>query len=286
MQISGFQGTLNDVTTIWKKNALNWQRRRMPWRPSPGDISLYRKLISEKLPGRTLILGATPELRDLIASTDNEVTLIDICPEMISAASKLLTTSQVEKETHVIGNWQKMPFDDAQFDIVVGDFFWWLFSIPNQKLLRNEIARILKSNGVLVTRIHFTNTNFIGKELDNIIRVHLQFLDEGTRDPNDIKEILISRLLDATTDKKSQRLNTSRARIAAEKILSDNTINKQQRSFLEECASALRGRVDWTSQNREQILRCIGKRFTLEQEVSSSDYEDSHFFPVLKLRKN
>jgi SAM-dependent methyltransferase len=284
MKHLGFQGTSGQMIAIWKRNAADWQKRRSPWRPSKGDISLYKKSIDEKLPGQILILGATPELRDLIASTDTRVVLIDICPEMIASTSRLLAVSRPEDEKHVVADWRKMPFPDSSFDVIVGDFFWWLFSVANQGLLRDEIARVLKPDGILVSRIHFCNTKFVGADLEGMIKKHLSRLTEDNASQNDMKELLLYRLLDATTDTASQRLDTTTAAAAIEKLLSENTGNELRRSFLEKCAAALRGRVDWSSQTREQILECLEKRFVLENEAPAEDYEDSRFFPILKFR--
>ena len=55
----------------WKKIASVWKDILSPSRPSLGDIRIYDKFIKQEIKKRkllkALILGATPELRDLLS---------------------------------------------------------------------------------------------------------------------------------------------------------------------------------------------------------------------------
>ena len=82
-----------DNKKAFKIFAEKWAKTLPPSRPSRGDLDIYRKLISKykekKRPVKALILGATPELRDLLAYFKFEVTVADINPAMIQAMTSL-----------------------------------------------------------------------------------------------------------------------------------------------------------------------------------------------------
>ena len=63
----GFEGTESESLAIWEADAERYHSAGSPWRPSPGDAAVYRRLAGSGLGGRVLLLGVTPELRDAVA---------------------------------------------------------------------------------------------------------------------------------------------------------------------------------------------------------------------------
>jgi ubiquinone/menaquinone biosynthesis C-methylase UbiE len=285
MKKTGFNGTIDDVLNVWKRYALNWKKRNCPWRPSKEDINIYKKFVKEKLPNKILILGSTPELRNLVSDINNTVVLVDICPEMIMSMGKLLNLSKIKKEVHIVANWCSMPFPDSSFDIILSDCPWWLFSTSNQKVLVNEIYRVLKKDGFMVSRVHFCNTSHINKNLAELINENLPSKKISERKQNSLKETLMLRLLDATTNVQTRCFDTLKAIKIVESLVKNKKYNDFQKLFLINLLTSLQGRVDWSSQTREEILGVLSKKFIIENEISAKDYDDSIFFPILKLRK-
>lgn len=285
-KISGFNGTINDVKRVWKNYAINWKTRSSPWRPSTGDIDIYKKLIKQNK-GKILILGATPEIRSMDILDNFTVTLIDISSDMLTSMSKLVPAQKVNKEVQIISDWCDMPFPDSSFDIVLSDCPWWLFSIMNQRKLSNEIFRILKPNGYMICRLHFCDKNLINKSQNDIIEKVLA-TSTSSIDRNNIgliKEQLMLSLLDSTTNNKTQRFTTALAIKAVKDKLKGTINNKTHETLLNSLLSSLRGRLDWTSQTEEQIFMILENNFIIEDKIQAKDYNDSKTFPIVKLRK-
>ncbi|HEY4494893.1 MAG: hypothetical protein A3B89_03060 [Candidatus Buchananbacteria bacterium RIFCSPHIGHO2_02_FULL_40_13] len=250
-----------------------------------GDIGIYQTLAGEKLNGRSLLLGATPELRDLIAQSGGNMVLIDICPEMVNAATKFLSYSNPENETWIIADWCEMPFPSDYFDLVIGDFMWWLLSVPRQKTLRDQIARILKPGGNFVSRIHFCDLAYAGQNIEEIIKTNLLQLHRDNSNRSQIREMIIAKIVDATADFNTKRLNIKMAIPVFEKIISE--INDEfSRGFVEELFLRCKNRTDWTAQTKEEIFSCLEEKFLLVDEKFASDYENAKVFPVLRFEKN
>jgi ubiquinone/menaquinone biosynthesis C-methylase UbiE len=73
-----------------------------------------------------------------------KVTGVDITPELFDAARKRAEEAGVEIEW-IEGDAQKLPFDDASFDVVTS-VFGCMF-VPDQRTEAQEIARVLKPGG-------------------------------------------------------------------------------------------------------------------------------------------
>jgi ubiquinone/menaquinone biosynthesis C-methylase UbiE len=280
----GFLGNQEDMLKIWRRYASNWKTRSSPWRVSKGDIQIYKNILEKELPGKILILGSTPELRDLVSSTGNKVTLIDICPEMIISMGSLLKKSKVSEEMHILADWRSMPFLDNSFDIILGEYIWLLFSTKDQTVLIKELSRILKPKGVMLSRSHFCDTSYIGKNLEQLVEENLPPHKSSDEEKRAQREILLSRILDASTNLKTERQDAHKATKIVKKMMDKEKYLKHL-PFLNDLYSSLEGRTNWSSNTRKQLEQRLSKSFIIEQEITSEDYADSVFFPVLKLRK-
>lgn len=98
-----------------------------------------------------LILGATPETRDLILKHKLNLTSIDQNREMIKRMSDLMEYKSA-KEKIVMANWLKMPLPDNNFDLVLGDGVSNNISYGQQENFFKEIKRVLKPDGVMLLR--------------------------------------------------------------------------------------------------------------------------------------
>lgn len=285
MQELGCRENKDQIQKVWKMYARGWSERLSPWRPSAGDIALYEQQAGSKLSASVLLLGATPELRDLIAKHQGKLTLIDMSPEMIETTNRLLRNSRSDKEELVIGDWCENSLPGDTFDLVIGDVVWWLLSTSKQKTFLEKISKLLRSDGLFVSRIHYCNTSLNTKDLKEIVGEYLrEFRAQTPEDKRRSREVLTYRLLDATTDKTSQRLSAEKALPVLEYYLQKSE-DMAERSFLEQYTANWRHRINWTSQPRELILDLFLKQFTLVRESYAKDYEDARYFPVVSFKK-
>jgi hypothetical protein len=99
------ENTLNKE--VWTGITKEWAVMIPPLRPSFGEITIYQRCL-ENIIGkkrkkiRALILGATPELRDLTARLGIDTTIVDVNPNMVRGMTELLEYSDGQEKV-VIG---------------------------------------------------------------------------------------------------------------------------------------------------------------------------------------
>lgn len=148
--------SLETTSVVWKQIADMWNVYfTSPSRISHGEAEKYREWLKQlnngSEPLKALVLGATPELRDALNEYGYETTSIDINLEMILAMNSLLKIKN-PNEILVRANWFENPLQSGYFDIIVGDAI--LPNIPwnKREALLREIKRLLKPNGLFITR--------------------------------------------------------------------------------------------------------------------------------------
>jgi hypothetical protein len=151
----------------WKKLAYTWSLLTDGPRPSRQNVRDYEKLMLEVIKGRknpkVLLLGATPEIRDMIARYPFiELTVADVNREMIDAMSHIMER-KAKNEKHIVSDWLELDFED-HFDVAIADFIKGNLPYDKQFLLYRRISEALKPSGCLIERIF---SNFEGvKPLD------------------------------------------------------------------------------------------------------------------------
>jgi len=161
----------NNHADPWKDFASRWKKYYTPpGAPSVDAIKFYKKQILKATKNKkfkVLVLGATPALREMLATMNSEVTIIDINIEMILLMTKLVKNKNL-KEIVVCGNWIDNPLSDNYYDIVLGDLV--LANIPNKlksKFLK-KIFNLLKKDGYWITKIAYINADSAKKSFDKI----------------------------------------------------------------------------------------------------------------------
>jgi SAM-dependent methyltransferase len=281
----GFDASAEEANAIWAANAAKWPDIGPPWRPSPGDIALYRRLAAEKLPGRTLILGATPELRDLLAqqsSTMPHPVVVDRSLPMLDAMTRLATTAHPSRERWHVADWCTGTLDCADFDLVLADLVWWTLPVAEQTVLRDRIAALLAPDGRFVSRIRCRDPRRAADDPQAVITRYLEHLTAGRRDEQALRGAMLSYLYDITADVAGRRMNRERtyALIASRR---DAETDETRRGFLDVTLTRLIG-ANWTSQTRDEILPVLFERFELVAEATAADY-DAAAYPIIALRK-
>ncbi len=133
----------------WQALAKTWAKVDPPFKPNSNRILLYKKLLKKYALGKKiLILGATPELRDMLAKEKYEVTLIDQSPKMIKTMTSLRKTKS--KEKIIIKNWFNYN-PKEKFDAIFGDTIFNNVHLIGWIKLERKIASWLTPNGVFIT---------------------------------------------------------------------------------------------------------------------------------------
>jgi len=144
--------------SYWMRSAEIWRKLKPPERPSKEEMGIYEKHLKEILQFkgnklRAVILGATPEIRDLLARYKvSDVTIVDVNPNMVRAMKELLKISK-GKEKIVIASWLNTGLPSHKYDVVFCDhgtahikFLQWPKFFKEQK-------RFLKKKGFVLHNI-------------------------------------------------------------------------------------------------------------------------------------
>ena len=149
------------LSNSWKEFLNTWQKVTSPGRPTSREIDIYHKfgqpLLKRKGAG-ILLLGSTPELRDMLSKYRNiTLIIIDINLEMIEAMSQLMKnkTAFVD-ETWIRASWLNAPLPNHYFDLIYGDFVLSNVDFKFKDIFLRNISNWLKPGGYFITR----NENF------------------------------------------------------------------------------------------------------------------------------
>lgn len=280
----GFNASKEEALKIWEERASIWQPDGLsPWRPSPGDLALYEKLGADKLRGQVLILGATPELRDLVSGYGKKYVLADISPAMILRMTSFLKRADPANEIWIKADWCELPLPKNYFDLVMGDMPWTVIAIQEQEKLRDKIASVLKTGGLFITRARLRNPARAGENGLGVIQRYLEKLDVHPERRHIIGNETVSYLHDVTADEEGKRTDEAKTKAL---LLEAAAISRTpfHKKFLEGLSRRTLG-ADWTSQTREELLQLVGEKFSLVAESRATDY-DSEWYPVLAFTKH
>jgi hypothetical protein len=276
----GFEGTLVEALAIWEADAERWPSVGSPWRPSAGDVSVYRRLAAERLRGRALVLGATPELRDLVAEAGGRTVVVEMSGAMHACASRMLRRADPSRETWIQGDWCEALEGTGEFDLVLGDMVWWGASVRAQRVLRDALHRALKPDGLLVSRFRFTDAARAEQDPVPVLRGYLESLDRAPEDEQVLRGAMYSWLYDHTADHERRRLDRERAG-ALVLSLAERPELARHSEYLRGFAARFSG-PNWTSQTREELLDLAGTCFEVVGEGRADDYDSLHY-PVVAL---
>lgn len=171
----------------WKHIAQNWQQLTSPWRPSKENLESFAKLIEESRKNdealKVLVLGSTPEIRDLLAKHNFDVTIIDCNIEMMLAMTEIVEFENMNNEKWVKASWTDIPLRENYYDIVIGDYVTSQLAEKDLELMLESIKKVLKPEGKFITRVIFYNDETVEK-LESIFQkyVHLEVTAQSVSD--------------------------------------------------------------------------------------------------------
>ncbi|MBW2982501.1 methyltransferase domain-containing protein [Candidatus Woesearchaeota archaeon] len=137
---------------ISEATAKERSKRNPPTAPDKAEQEIYKKY-AETANGNCLILGATPELRDISLENGLKTYTVDLSRKMMDMGDKCMKHKNHPDETKIIENWFDMKFDNNFFNIVMADASFCNLSTKeeNEKLL-GILKRIIMPNGYFVLR--------------------------------------------------------------------------------------------------------------------------------------
>ncbi len=132
----------------------------------------FKTAIKNKRKTRTLVLGGTPELRDLALKYGSETIAVDISPKLLLSLTNIMEYKDSDNNKFMIGDWLEMDkfLPKNSFDVILGDAS--ITNVPFEKWdqLFDILARLLKKKGYIITRQLTYNPSKKLKQYDEIIK--------------------------------------------------------------------------------------------------------------------
>jgi len=129
-----------------------WQTPR-PIRPSEAMMAVYERWIRRVAggrPARMLILGSTPELRDLALALGVVPVACDHSRQIWETMGRLMQRKGAEEFLH--SQWLEIP-EDRPYDLVAGDGSLVMLQPEQIEPMIRKIARLLKPDGAAVLKV-------------------------------------------------------------------------------------------------------------------------------------
>lgn len=113
---------------------------------------LYNRSIEGAANIHALILGATPELRDIVLSYGHKLTTVDRDEEALENKTKEMHYQHHLNEEVIVADWLTLDFPANSFDVILGDGVLTALSQEEQTVLLDKLHDILKPTGYLLLR--------------------------------------------------------------------------------------------------------------------------------------
>ncbi len=136
-----------------------WEEVKDPIRPSDGEIQFYEKYInriSELENPEMLILGSTPEFRDMAIKYGMKSVCADLGKPIWKAMKHFMKERGEEEFLHC--DWLKLP-GNGKYDLLIGDGPLNMLSKEQGEPFFESLAKIVKDDGLIVQRIVTFNDN-------------------------------------------------------------------------------------------------------------------------------
>lgn len=144
---------LSEAESFARMIMKTWERVGTPLRPSEGECRLYEQYV-ERLAvdksARVLILGATPELRDIVLRHDLKPVSCDYDNRIWNAMTLMLKESG--DEDYIQCDWLQLP-ENKDYDMVLGDASLNMLPEDLVEPFIKKTANLTKRGGFNIQRI-------------------------------------------------------------------------------------------------------------------------------------
>jgi spermidine synthase len=124
-------------------------------RPGSSELSFFEECLEnlrrQRSDARILILGSSPELRELAAKMNIHTTVVANDLEVIERTSKLMSKKN-KAEEWLEGDIIQLPLRKASFDMIFGDHIMSNVAPFNNEKFYERMKEILKNDGSVVIR--------------------------------------------------------------------------------------------------------------------------------------
>jgi len=272
------------VKYYWDVQSGRWHFHGPPIRPSSEDLEIYSFFLDKKKHAQNiLVLGVTPELRNLLAKKlpGRKITVADFSPEMHRATIGGLKLTGPSSEEWINSNWLSLPVPEQSFDIIIGDrVLEQFFSQKDERSFFGEIKRLLRPTGVFISRFRLRNDKLRDISAKKIIE---DVLRENQQPAKGVSLALVWRIRDAYTSRTGRTMDcASIKRVLEEYVQEKEPVSKFAVAFerVLRDMTAFPFRWNHASPSRDELEALYFTFFMIAGERCSSDYFDAGQHPI------
>lgn len=270
----------------WRGALMKWNEYTSPFRPSKEDIKNYSSVLEllEKKE-KILLLGSTPEIREILSKLGIFPVIADFSVRMISGMLHFNQRVIESKERWVRADWMDLDkfLKEDYFDVILGDIVLRNIEPNYQNKFLEKISRLLNANGYFVSRIHILNEDFVNLSSARIIRSAFEYFRS-----NKIKladDLITSRLFDKNTDFKNKKVDKEGFAKDINRYIKKGVKDKREKLILNNISKRWFGPRTWTQRRPKEIDQLLIKYFIIRDISVAFDYKDSEFYPIHILKK-
>lgn len=266
----------------WERQAYFWDRNPPPVRPSKEDIRIYDNFLKRKDQKKhILILGSTPELRDLVSREANAKTYVaDFSFSMPVAMLKFAENPDLLREKWIKDSWLELPFPQKFFDIILGDVVLHQITPDLEQALLEKMKVLLKDDGFFITRLFFLNEKFLKEDLNDITERILAGPYTYQQKSVLLRLQTVWLFADLTKRKFNRRLSAERfSEVVKKKKPQDPLLNEVYDSLVNDRDSYR----DWSPPEEKELMRLLSPYFHIKDRATANDYLYAEYFPIFLL---
>lgn len=254
----------------------DWERKVPSARPSRGLQSIYEQFISAQAndaPGANVILGVTPELRELSSEHDLPILCIDQSRPMFEAMTRLMDSSPCE--VFLEANWLEVDLPETA-GLVIGEGSLVMIPPEDQERLIEVVHRMLLPGGRAVLKAQVK----VSHDFDSPEQVMDWYRSSST---DEHIHTATTKYLDSLNLKDGVFGGSAIQNRYVPKLFEKGVLTREE---FEEFAQQIEPYSNYvTYADRDRLESVLESKFEVKDVLHASDYTEAESQPIYVLRK-
>lgn len=280
----------------WQKMVKMWQEFTEPGRPSKNDIFNYNFLVRLSLKGKKnpkiIVLGSTPEIRDMLykytVTHGAKIICIDMIADTYNAMTRLVENKN-EKEVFIKSNWLEIDLPQKSVDLIIGDFVIDNLTTDLQDRFLSKISSLLLGDGNFITRDTVSPKSNKAVGIENLLHKYAKMVAEEKitikQAANWLSQNLIwNSVFRSKADRMSLKYYERDVKILKSKLKKGTLEYEIFVRFLKSWWP-MKDKY-WTMHGIETENKMLRRHFVIEKILYSDDHDLIKFAPIYFLKNN
>lgn len=253
--------------------AAAWKHTYPPCQPSPSELQIIERYVKE-LNGnpKVLILGSTPQFRDLLLKHGLKPTCVDYNRTNFHILKRMM--KQRGKEKLIISDWREMELDE-DYDLVLGDLSFQMVPLGDNEKIFRILRGALTEDGKIIHR------NWM--RIPNAYQDVSEILKERRRNAHPLYSFAIPLIQHCYDDRKGSVLFAQRIVPYAEILCKNGYLTKTECNAIGRCWKFYQ--IPNYLPTKKEFERLAKKYFKIEGIRYGRNWF-SKFCPIYILRKS